>query len=92
MDAENIGKMDSDQFSETIWHYQSNTWSEFTVQTATFRLNRRDSVLEMAPMYEGRSIYGEGNVGGENNDKRENEDESTYLAQWCTSMVRFPFM
>jgi len=32
-------------------------------------------------MYEGGSIYGEANVGGENNDKRENEDEATYLAQ-----------
>jgi len=92
MNAENMGKMDSDHFPEIISHYQPNTWPEFTVQTAAFRLNRRDSVLEIQPMYESRSIYGEGNVGGENNDKRENKDEATYLAQSCTSMVHFHFM
>ena len=89
MDVENMSKMDSDHFSETISHYQSNTSSEFTAQTAAFRLNHRDSVLEIEPMYEGRSIYGEGNVGGKNNDKRENEDEATHLAQSCTNMVHF---
>ena len=81
MDAENVGKMDSGHFPETISHYQSNTWSEFTVQTAAFHLNRRDSVLEIASMYEGQSFYGESNAGGKNNDKRESEDEATYLAQ-----------